>query len=66
MSISALHRAPLRAVAAEAAIKGKRIDEDGAAEAAKIAVAEVQPLSMNQYKVDIARTLIKRAILACG
>jgi NADPH-dependent glutamate synthase beta subunit-like oxidoreductase/CO/xanthine dehydrogenase FAD-binding subunit len=61
--LGAVAPSPLRAVAAEAAIKGRQIDEASAAEAAKLAVAEVQPLSMNQYKVDIARTLIKRSIL---
>jgi hypothetical protein len=34
-----------------------------AAEAAKQAVVGVMPLTMNAYKVEIAKTLIKRAIL---
>jgi NADPH-dependent glutamate synthase beta subunit-like oxidoreductase len=61
--LGAIAPSPLRAVAAEAAIKGKPIDEESAAEAAKLAMGSVQPLSMNQYKVDIAQTLIKRSIL---
>jgi NADPH-dependent glutamate synthase beta subunit-like oxidoreductase/CO/xanthine dehydrogenase FAD-binding subunit len=63
ITLGAVAPAPLRALAAEAAIKGKRLDESEAAEAAKIAMAEIQPLSMNQYKVNIAQTLIKRSIL---
>jgi xanthine dehydrogenase YagS FAD-binding subunit len=53
----------MRAKEAEAAIKGKSINEKSAAEAAQAALAAVQPLTMNQYKVDIARTLIQRSIL---
>jgi NADPH-dependent glutamate synthase beta subunit-like oxidoreductase len=63
ITLGAVAPAPLRVLSAEAAIKGKRLDESEAAEAAKVAMAEIQPLSMNQYKVDIARTLIKRSIL---
>jgi xanthine dehydrogenase YagS FAD-binding subunit len=44
-------------------IIGKPIDEDRAAEAAEQAIAGAQPLSMNAYKVEIAKTLVKRAIL---
>jgi NADPH-dependent glutamate synthase beta subunit-like oxidoreductase len=61
--LGAVAPAPLRASAAEAAIKGKIIGEDGAAEAAMLALAEASPLSMNAYKIEIARTLVKRSIL---
>jgi CO/xanthine dehydrogenase FAD-binding subunit len=35
-----------------------------AEEAAEQAVADAQPLEMNAYKVEIAKTLVKRAILS--
>jgi xanthine dehydrogenase YagS FAD-binding subunit len=54
---------PLRAGAAEASIKGKPLDESGAVEAANLAVADALPLSMNAYKIEIAKTLVKRSIL---
>jgi xanthine dehydrogenase YagS FAD-binding subunit len=54
---------PVRAKAAEKMIIGKPIDEHRAAQAAEQAIAGAQPLSMNAYKVEIAKTLVKRAIL---
>jgi xanthine dehydrogenase YagS FAD-binding subunit len=61
--LGAVAPAPVRATGAEALIKGKPINEDTAAEAAQTALAGVQTLGMNQYKVNIARTLVKRSIL---
>jgi CO/xanthine dehydrogenase FAD-binding subunit len=61
--LGAVAPSPLRAKAAEAAIKGKPIDEKGAVEAAKLALAEATPLSMNAYKIEIAKTLVKRSLL---
>ena len=55
---------PVRAKAAEKMIIGKPIDEHRAAQAAEQAIAGAQPLSMNAYKVEIAKTLVKRAILS--
>ena len=43
---------------------GQPIDEHRAAQAAEQAVAGAQPLSKNAYKVKIAKTLVKRAILS--
>ena len=63
IALGAVAPAPMRAREAELAIKGKSINEKSAAEAAQAALAAVLPLTMNQYKVDIARTLIKRSIL---
>ena len=54
---------PVRAKEAEEALKGRPIDETTAEEAAKAAVAGAKPLSMNGYKTQIAKALIKRAIL---
>jgi len=63
ITLGAVAPAPVRAIAAEEAIKGKVITEDVAAEAAKAALAGAWPLAMNGYKVEIARTLVNRAIL---
>jgi NADPH-dependent glutamate synthase beta subunit-like oxidoreductase len=64
IALGAVAPGPLRAKAAEEAIIGQPIDEHRAAEAAEQAVAGAQPLSMNAYKVEIAKTLVKRAILS--
>ncbi|MFN0088040.1 MAG: FAD binding domain-containing protein [Blastocatellia bacterium] len=59
------HVAPTPWVAGEAArfLAGKTIDEDVAAEAGKIALADAAPLSRNAYKVQLARVAVKRALL---
>jgi len=61
--LGAVAPAPMRASAAEEAIKGKNINEHTAAEAAKTVLANVRPLEMNSYKAEITRTLVKRTIL---
>jgi CO/xanthine dehydrogenase FAD-binding subunit len=42
---------------------GKPVDEMATAGAAEAALAEAKPLSMKAYKIEIAKTLVKRAIL---
>ena len=54
---------PWRSAAAEAALNAKRLSEQVAMEAADAAVAAARPMSGNAYKVQIARTAVKRAIL---
>jgi xanthine dehydrogenase YagS FAD-binding subunit len=54
---------PWRAAAAEKVLVGKRLTEQVAMEAADAAVAAAKPMSQNAYKVQIARTAVKRAIL---
>jgi len=54
---------PVRARKAEEAIKGRKIDEEAAAEAAEQALAGARPLKMNNYKVEIAKVLVRRAVL---
>jgi xanthine dehydrogenase YagS FAD-binding subunit len=54
---------PWRSSAAEAALVGKRLTEQVAMEAADAAVAGAKPMTQNAYKVQIARTAVKRAIL---
>ncbi len=59
------HVAPVPWVAkdAEAMLAGKTITVDVAAEAGERAVAGATPLSQNAYKVQLARTAVKRALL---
>jgi xanthine dehydrogenase YagS FAD-binding subunit len=54
---------PWRAPAAERALAGKTITEETAAAAADAALANAHPLSQNAYKVQVAKTAVKRAIL---
>ncbi|MFB3885497.1 MAG: xanthine dehydrogenase family protein subunit M [Thermodesulfobacteriota bacterium] len=61
--LGAVAPTPVRASKAEEMIKGKPIDQNAAAEAAEQAVADATPLDMNAYKVEIAKSLVKRAIL---
>jgi CO/xanthine dehydrogenase FAD-binding subunit len=61
--LGAVGPSPIRAFAAEEMLKGKPISEAVAAEAAAAAVAGVMPLGMNAYKIQIAKALVKRAIL---
>ncbi|MBN2240282.1 MAG: FAD binding domain-containing protein [Dehalococcoidales bacterium] len=64
--LGAVAPGPYRATAAEELLKGKTIDEQTAAGAGEAAVEGAEPLSNNRYKVQIAKTLVKRAVLACG
>ena len=64
--LNAVHVIPYRAVKAEQVITGRVLDEASAEEAGTAAVAEAKPLEHNKYMVAIARTLVKRALLACA
>ena len=54
---------PWRARAAEQELVGKTIDENVAAAAAAAALKDSRPMSQNGYKVQVAKTAVKRAIL---
>jgi xanthine dehydrogenase YagS FAD-binding subunit len=54
---------PIHATDAEAALRGKVIDERTAREAGKLAVANATPLSQNGYKVQLFQTAVYRTIL---
>jgi xanthine dehydrogenase YagS FAD-binding subunit len=55
---------PWRCPAAERAITGKRVSMESAAVAGEAAVEGAAPLSMNGYKVPLAKTVVKRALCA--
>jgi xanthine dehydrogenase YagS FAD-binding subunit len=54
---------PWRAKAAEQALAGKSLDERTAAAAAEAALEGARPMSHNAYKVHVAKTAVKRALL---
>jgi xanthine dehydrogenase YagS FAD-binding subunit len=56
----------VRATRAEKILVGRPVDERAAVDAAEEALAGAKPLSMNAYKIEIAKTLVKRAILQNG
>jgi CO/xanthine dehydrogenase FAD-binding subunit len=55
---------PLIAKKAEDAIRGQSITEESAAQAAAKAAEGAMPLSMNDYKIDILKSLVKKSIMA--
>jgi len=54
---------PWRSEEAEKALVGRSISDETAMAAADAALARATPLSQNAYKIQIARTAVKRAIL---
>jgi xanthine dehydrogenase YagS FAD-binding subunit len=54
---------PWRSEAAEKALAGKAITEETAAAAAEAALEGARALSENAYKIQVAKTAVKRAIL---
>ena len=55
---------PYRALKAEAALKGKRLDEASAAQAGVAATDGASPLAKNGYKVPLTQAVVKRALLS--
>jgi xanthine dehydrogenase YagS FAD-binding subunit len=65
IALNAVAAKPYRATKAEAAIKGKPINEANAEAAGLAAVEDAKPLgSAMKYKVQIAKVMVKRALLA--
>jgi xanthine dehydrogenase YagS FAD-binding subunit len=57
---------PWEATKAEEWLKGKTITEATAEDAGKAAVEDAKPLSQNEYKVQLAKVAVKRALLAAA
>ena len=55
---------PYRALKAEAALKGKPLDEASCAAAGLAAVDGARPLAKNAYKVPLTQAVVKRALLS--
>ncbi|MCJ7605357.1 MAG: FAD-dependent oxidoreductase [Dehalococcoidales bacterium] len=64
--LNSVYTQPYRVVKAEDYIKGKPIDETTAEAAGDEITSDALPLLNNRYKIQIARTLVKRVLLACG
>ena len=64
--LNAVHNIPYRATAAEEAIAGKTIDIANAEAAGAAALTGSMNLSMNKYKIQVAKGMVKKAILACA
>ena len=66
--LNAVYNKPYRATAAEETIKGKQITEESAdaAGAAAVESARALPGDRNKWKIQIAKTMVKRALLACS
>ncbi len=64
IALGAVAPGPLRATRAEETIRGKTVEIATAEAAATAAVKGAKPLSMNAYKVEIAKALVKRALLS--
>jgi NADPH-dependent glutamate synthase beta subunit-like oxidoreductase/CO/xanthine dehydrogenase FAD-binding subunit len=63
--LNAVYNNPYRPTKAEEYIIGKPIDDSNAEGTANAAIIDACPLINNRYKIQIAKTLVKRAILAC-
>jgi xanthine dehydrogenase YagS FAD-binding subunit len=66
IALNAVAPKPYRAVKAEAALAGKPVNEANAEAAGLAAVEDAKPFAASKYKVQIAKTLVKRALLAAG
>jgi len=64
--LNAVYNTPYRATGSEEYLVGKTISDAVAEAAGDAAVADVCPLPDNTYKIQIAKTLVKRTILACN
>ncbi|NQU16299.1 MAG: FAD binding domain-containing protein [Desulfobacteraceae bacterium] len=64
--LNAVYVKPYRAVKTEAYLVGKKINEENGETAGIEAVSEAKPMKDNGYMVQIAKTMVKRAVLACG
>lgn len=60
--LGAVAPTPVRAVDSEKFLKGKAVGEKGIGEVARAAVKDAKPMRMNAYKVEITKTLVKRAL----
>jgi xanthine dehydrogenase YagS FAD-binding subunit len=60
--LGAVAPVPYRAVAAEDVVRGGPLNERQATLAAEAALRDAKPMSRNAYKIEIAKTLVKRTL----
>jgi xanthine dehydrogenase YagS FAD-binding subunit len=63
--LNAVYVKPYRAKRAEEMILGQELNPDTAEAAGEAAVSDARPLKNNGYMVQIAKAMVKRAILGC-
>jgi len=63
--LNAVFVKPYRTIKAEKAIVGKTINEVNAEAAGTAAITDAKPMTHNAYMVQIAKVMVKRAILGC-
>ena len=63
--LNAVYVTPYRARKAEEAVTGKALNEANAEAAGEAAIEGAKPLKDNAYMVQVAKTIVKRAVLAC-
>lgn len=66
IGLGGIHYAPFRAVAAEAALRGRVLDEASAAAAADAALRGAVTRGHNDFKPELARRTLVRALLQVG
>ena len=64
--LNAVYNNPYRVTRAEKSISGKTLNKANAEAAGDAAVQGSIALSMNKWKIQIARVMVKKAILACA
>lgn len=63
--LNSVYPTPYRAISAENVLIGKNINEGIAENAGEMVARDTMPLLWNEYKIQIAKTLVKRAIIEC-
>jgi xanthine dehydrogenase YagS FAD-binding subunit len=63
--LNAVYVIPYQAKLAEQALIGQPLDEASADAAADAAVSNARPRHRNKFMVEIAKTLVKKTVLAC-
>ena len=63
--LNAVYNLPYRVKETEDYLVGKPVNESVAEEASGIILKDALPLINNRYKIQVAKTLVKRSIMAC-
>ena len=61
--LGAVAPVPLKRTDAEEYLRGKVLNEEAALKASQISVEGALPLSCNEYKIDVTRALVRRALM---
>jgi len=64
--LNAVYNNPYRATKAEEAIAGKAINETNAESAGQAAASGAMALGYNKWKIQVAKAMVKKALLACA